>query len=63
MVRINTQLKLAVTRKKYKSDMFNYDGIIALGKTFPSIKDNRMIKWFTTSDETLYCKTKIYASL
>ncbi|MDD2515637.1 MAG: Fic family protein [Candidatus Gracilibacteria bacterium] len=59
-----TQLKLmASDGKKYLSDMLDYDGIIALGKTFPGTKANRFIEWFTYSDETIdgKSKTKAYA--
>ncbi|HVA99442.1 MAG TPA: Fic family protein, partial [Bacteroidia bacterium] len=58
------QLKLtAADGKKYKSDILDYNGIIALGKTFPSKKANRFIDWFTFSDESLdgKSKTKAYA--
>jgi len=64
LVSATTQLKLtAADGKKYKSDMLDYDGIIALGKTFPGTKANRFIEWFTYSDETIdgKSKTKAYA--
>ncbi len=64
LVSATTQLKLvAADGKKYKSDMFDYDGIIALGKTFPGKKANRFIEWFTFSDESIdgKSKTKAYA--
>src|SRR5690554_776705 len=64
LVSATTQLKLiAADGKKYKSDMLDYDGIIALGKQFPSTKANRFIEWFTYSDETIdgKSKTKAYA--
>ncbi|GMQ24138.1 hypothetical protein Aoki45_08200 [Algoriphagus sp. oki45] len=59
-----TQLKLlAPDGKKRLSDMLDYDGIIALGKTFPGTKANRFIEWFTYSEETIdgKSKTKAYA--
>ena len=59
-----TQLKLlASDGKRYKSDVLDYDGIIALGKTFPGTKANRFIEWFTYSDESIdgKSKTKAYA--
>lgn len=59
-----TQLKLtAADGKKYKSDMLDYNGIIALGKAFPGTQANRFIEWFTYSDETIdgKSKTKAYA--
>ncbi|MFB2119471.1 protein adenylyltransferase Fic [Parapedobacter sp. 2B3] len=59
LVSTTTQLKLvAADGKKYKSDMLDYDGIIALGKTFPGTKANRFIEWFTYSDETIDGKSK-----
>ncbi|MBN1501849.1 MAG: Fic family protein [Spirochaetes bacterium] len=64
LVSATTQLKLtAADGKKYKSDMLDYEGIIALGKEFPSKKANRFIEWFTYSDETIdgKSKTKAYA--
>jgi len=64
LVSITTQLKLtAADGKKYKSDMLDYDGIIALAKEFPSKKANRFIEWFTYSDESIdgKSKTKAYA--
>lgn len=59
-----TQLKLlAPDEKKRLSDMLDYDGIIALGKNFPTIKANRFIEWFTYSPESIdgKSKTKAYA--
>ena len=64
LVSATTQLKLtAADGKKYKSDMLDYDGIIALGKTFPGTKANRFMEWFTFSDESIdgKSKTKAYA--
>jgi len=64
LVSATTQLKLtAADGKQYKSDMLDYDGIIALGKTFPGTKANRFIEWFTFSDESIdgKSKTKAYA--
>ncbi len=64
VVSATTQLKLlAPDGKKRLADMLDYDGIIALGKTFPGTKANRFIEWFTYSDETIdgKSKTKAYA--
>lgn len=64
LVSTTTQLKLiASDGKRYSTDMLDYDGIIALGKEFPSKKANRFIEWFTFSDETIdgKSKTKAYA--
>ena len=43
--------------------MLDYNGIIALGKEFPSKKANRFIEWFTYSDQSIdgKSKTKAYA--
>ena len=59
-----THLKLlASDSKRYLTDMLDYQGIIALGKEFPSKKANRFIEWFTYSDESIdgKSKTKAYA--
>lgn len=62
LVSATTQLKLlASDGKRYKSDVLDYEGIIALGKTFPGTKANRFIEWFTYSDETIDCKSKTKA--
>jgi cell filamentation protein len=64
VVSVTTQLKiLAPDGKKHLSDMLDYDGIIALGKEFPSKKANRFIEWFTYSEESIdgKSKTKAYA--
>lgn len=64
VVSATTQLKiLAPDGKKRLSDMLDYDGIIALGKTFPGTKANRFIEWFTYSEESIdgKSKTKAYA--
>ena len=53
LVSATTQLKLtAKDGKRYLTDMLDYNGIIALGKAFPSKKANRFIEWFTYSDES-----------
>jgi cell filamentation protein len=59
-----TQMKfLAPDGKKRLADMLDYEGIIALGKEFPSKKANRFIEWFTYSEESIdgKSKTKAYA--
>jgi cell filamentation protein len=64
LVSATTQLKLlAKDGKRYLTDMLDYTGIIALGKTFPGTKANRFIEWFTFSDESIdgKSKTKAYA--
>jgi len=64
VVSATTQLKLlAPDNKKRLTDMLDYSGIIALGKTFPGTKANRFIEWFTYSDESIdgKSKTKAYA--
>jgi cell filamentation protein len=64
LVSATTQLKLTASDgKRYLSDMLDYKGIIALGKTFPSKTANRFIDWFTYSPESIdgKSKTKAYA--
>jgi len=64
LVSATTQLKLlASDGKRYLTDMLDYTGIIALGKTFPGTKANRFIDWFTFSDDSIdgKSKTKAYA--
>ena len=59
LVSATTQLKLlASDGKRYLTDMLDYNGIIALGKEFPSKKANRFIEWFTYSDESIDGKSK-----
>ena len=64
VVSSTTQLKiLAPDGKKRLADMLDFDGIISLGKEFPSKKANRFIEWFTFNDESVdgKSKTKAYA--
>ena len=64
VVSATTQLKLlAPDGKRRLTDMLDHDGVIALGKQFPSRKANRFIQWFTHSDESVDGKsrTKAYA--
>ena len=54
---------IAPDGKMRLTDMLDYNGIIALGKEFPSKKANRFIDWFTYSNESIdgKSKTKAYA--
>ena len=62
VVSATTQLKLlAPDGKKRFTDMLDYEGIIALGKTFPGTKANRFIEWFTFSPESIDGKSKTKA--
>ena len=64
VVSATTQLKLlAPDGKRRLTDMLDYQGIIALGKQFPSKNANRFIEWFTYSPESIdgKSKTKAYA--
>jgi cell filamentation protein len=64
LVSATTQLKLlANDGKRYLTDMLDYEGIIALGKQFPSKTANKFIDWFTYGPESLdgKSKTKAYA--
>ena len=59
VVSTTTQLKLvAPDGKKRLADVLDYNGIIALGKTFPGTKAKRFIEWFTYSDKTIDGKSK-----
>ena len=64
VVSATTQLKiLAPDGKMRLADTLDYNGIIALGKEFPSKKANRFIEWFIYNDESIdgKSKTKAYA--
>jgi len=64
VVSATNQLKiLAPDGKSRLADMLDYEGIIALGKVFPSKNANRFIEWFTFSTESIdgKSKTKAYA--
>lgn len=62
VVSATTQLKfLAPDGKLRLADMLDYEGIIALGKTFPGTKANRFIEWFTYSPESIDGKSKTKA--
>jgi cell filamentation protein len=64
VVSATTQLKLVAPDDKMRlTDMLDYEGIIALGKQFPSKNANRFIAWFTYSPESIdgKSKTKAYA--
>ncbi len=56
---MTTQFKFtAPDGKKRAANVLDYDGIIELGKSFPSEQANRFIEWFTYSDETIDGKSK-----
>ena len=64
LVSATTQLRLVANDgKRYLTDVLDYDGIVTLGKEFPSKNANRFIEWFTFSDESIdgKSKTKAYA--
>ena len=59
LVSATNQLKLtAADGKKYKTDVMDNDGIIALAKSFPNNKSAPFVQWFTNSDETIDGKSK-----
>lgn len=59
LVSATNQLKLtAADGKKYKTDVLDNDGIIALAKSFPNNKSVPFVQWFTNSDETIDGKSK-----
>ena len=62
LVSATTQLKLtAADGKKYKTDVLDNDGVIALAKSMPNAKSAKFIEWFTYSDETIDGKSKTKA--
>ena len=64
VVSATNQLKVIAPDGKMRlTDMLDYNGIIVLGKEFPSKKANRFIDWFTYSNESIdgKSKTKAYA--
>lgn len=62
VVSLTTQLKiLAPDGKRRFTDMLDQNGIILLGKEFPSKKANRFMEWFTFSDESIDGKSKAKA--
>ena len=62
VVSATTQLKLlAPDGKKRMTDLLDFAGIIALGKQFPGKKANRLIEWFTFSDDSIDGKSKAKA--
>lgn len=59
MVSATTQLKLsAADGKKYKTDMLDSDGIIALAKNFPNNKASKFLDWFLYSDTSIDGQSK-----
>lgn len=56
---VTTQFKFtAPDGKKRLANVFDYDEIIELAKSFPSKQANRFIEWFTYSDDTIDGKSK-----
>jgi cell filamentation protein len=59
LVSATTQLKItAADGKKYKSDMFDSEGIIELSKNFPNNKATKFLDWFLYSDNSIDGKSK-----
>lgn len=59
LVSATNQLRLtAADGKKYLTDVVDYDGVIALAKSFPNTKASRFVEWFTNSDESIDGKSK-----
>ena len=53
------QLKLlAPDGKRRLTDVLDYDGVIALAKSFPNNKASRFMEWFTNSDESIDGKSR-----
>ena len=64
LVSATTQLRLtAADGKKYRSDMLDADGIVALVKAFPNNRASGFLDWFIYSDNTIdgQSKKKAYA--
>jgi cell filamentation protein len=64
VVSATTQLKLlASDGKRYLTDMLDYAGIVALGKTFPGTKGQPLYRLVHIQDESIdgKSKTKAYA--
>ncbi len=54
-----TQLKLtAPDGKKRLSDVLDFDGVVALAKSFPNSKANAFLEWFAYSDESIDGKSR-----
>ena len=54
-----TQFKLtAPDGKRRLSTVLDYDGILALGKLFPSNRANRFIEWFTFNEDGIDAKSR-----
>ena len=59
---LTTHLKLlAPDGKRYLTNVFDFKGIVTLGKQFPGKRANRFIDWFTFSPESIDGKSKIKA--
>ena len=59
LVSATTQFKLRAPDGKLRAaDCLDNNGVIELGKNFPSKKANQFIEWFTYSDETIDGKSK-----
>lgn len=59
LVSATTQLKLlAADGKKYKTDMFDSEGVIALAKNFPSNRALKFLDWFLYSENSLDGQSK-----
>jgi cell filamentation protein len=64
LVSATTQLKLlAADGKRYKTDMLDSEGIVALSKSFPSNRAAKFLDWFLYSDTSIdgQSKKKAYA--
>ncbi len=54
MVSATTQLNLlAADGKKYKTDMLDSEGVIALAKNYPNSRAMTFLDWFLYSDNSL----------
>ena len=59
LVSITTQLKLqAADGKRYKTDVLDSEGVIALAKNFPNNRALKFLDWFLYSEESLDGQSK-----
>ena len=59
LVSATTQLKLtAADDKKYKTDMLDSEGVIALSKNFPNNRSMKFLDWFLYSDTSIDGQSK-----
>ncbi len=59
LVSATTQLKLlAADNKKYKTDMLDSEGVVALAKHFPNNRSSKFLDWFLYNDNSIDGQSK-----